>query len=189
MTGGNDLNPMLHQTRLSSSLAATTIPTRDGGRRDLFELLLLDEVFRQRKPLLAICRGHQLLNVALGGSLYVDLPTQKRTRIDHGQLARSTEVTHSVRLTRGSLLAKITKTQTLGVNSTHHQAVNRVAAALQVTARSSDGVIEGVEQKRGAGMLPFLLSVQFHPERLQSRHPEHRAIFESFAQACLARNT
>jgi len=188
LTGGNDLNPGLYRATLPAKLAATTLPTRDGGRRDLFELMLLDEVFRQQKPLLAICRGHQLLNVALGGTLFVDLPKQKPGKTAHGQLARSTEVTHSVRLTRGSLLAKITQTQTLGVNSTHHQAVNRVAAALQVTARSSDGVVEGVELKRGSGRLPFLLSVQFHPERLMKQHREHRAIFESFIQACRVRD-
>jgi len=182
LTGGNDLNPALY-AKLPSSLRDKSVPTRDGGRRDLFELLLLDEVFRQQKPLLAICRGHQLLNVALGGTLFVDLPSQRPSSIQHGQLDRSTEVIHSVRLTRGSLLAKIAKTQRLGVNSTHHQAVNRVATALQVTARSSDGVVEGVEQKSGCGLLPFLLSVQFHPERLMDRHPEHRAIFETFIQA------
>jgi putative glutamine amidotransferase len=74
----------------------------------------------------------------------------------------------------------------MGVNSTHHQAVNKVAPALRVTARSADGVVEGMEQKSVSDGLPFLLSVQFHPERLMDRHPEHRAIFEAFIQACIA---
>ena len=74
----------------------------------------------------------------------------------------------------------------LGVNSTHHQAVARVAPPLRVSARSADGVIEGLELKPAAShLLPFLLSVQFHPERLVDRHPEHRAIFRAFAQACV----
>src|SRR5439155_14647667 len=90
-----------------------------------------------------------------------------------------------VRLTPGSLLAKITGRQKLGVNSTHHQAVAKVAAPLKVTAVSSDGIIEGLElQPRAARRLPFLLSVQFHPERLADRYPEHRAIFRGLAQAC-----
>jgi putative glutamine amidotransferase len=186
LTGGDDLNPGLYGARLQAGLRAKALITRDGGRRDLFELMLLEEVFRQRKPLLAICRGHQLLNVALGGTLYVDLPSQKPSKIRHGRMDRNEDVVHSVRLTRGSLLSKITRKQTLGVNSTHHQAVNRLAAALRATARSADGVIEGVEQATNGRYLPFLLSVQFHPERLMDRYPEHRAIFESFVQACIA---
>jgi putative glutamine amidotransferase len=185
LTGGDDLHPDLYGPKLRPALKAKASPTPDGGRRDLFELLLLEEVFAQRKPLLAICRGHQLLNVALGGTLFVDLPTQKPSRIDHRQMNRKSELVHSVRLTRGSLLAKMAQNQTLGVNSTHHQAVNRVASALQAVARSADGLVEGLEQKPGKRMLPFLLSVQFHPERLLQQHPEHRAIFEGFVQSCL----
>ena len=188
LTGGDDINPEIYGPKLSSSLKAKAVMTEDGGRRDLFELLLVDEVFRQRKPLLAICRGHQLLNVALGGTLVVDIPAQKPSRINHRQMARKSEVVHSVRLTRGSLLAKIAKSQLLGVNSTHHQAVDRVAAALQVVARSADGMVEALEQKRG-GRLPFLLSVQFHPERLRDRHQEHHAIFEAFIHASAAEQT
>jgi putative glutamine amidotransferase len=184
LTGGDDLNPALYG-RMRASLQAKALTTQDGGRRDLFELMLVDEVFRQRKPLLAICRGHQLLNVALGGTLYVDLPTQKPSPIRHSQMDRNAEVVHSVRLTRGSLLSKIARNQTLGVNSTHHQAVDRPADGFAVTARSSDGVIEGMQLKPGAARrLPFLLSVQFHPERLADRHPEHRALFTAFAKAC-----
>jgi putative glutamine amidotransferase len=186
LTGGDDLNPQLYATRLPAGLRDKAMVTQDGGRRDLFELLVLDEVFRQRKPLLAICRGHQLLNVALGGTLYVDLPTEKPSPIRHSQMDRNRDVVHSVRLTRGSLLSKIARNQTLGVNSTHHQAVKQVAPALRVAARSTDGVVEGVEQAAHAKVLPFLISIQFHPERLMDRHPEHRAIFEAFIQACIA---
>jgi putative glutamine amidotransferase len=186
LTGGDDMNPALYGPRIPGSLKARAIMTRDGGRRDLFELMLVDEVFRQGKPLLAICRGHQLLNVALGGTLFVDLPTQKPSRIKHSQMDHSQEVVHSVRLTRGSLLSKIARNQTLGVNSTHHQAVKRLAPALRVTARSTDGVVEGAEQASEGRFLPFLVSVQFHPERLMDRYPEHRAIFESFVEACIA---
>jgi len=182
LTGGDDINPDIYGPGLNSGLKSKAVVTEDGGRRDLFELLLVDEVFRQRKPLLAICRGHQILNVALGGTLIVDIPTQKPSRINHRQMERKCEVVHSVRLTRGSLLSKIAKTKMLGVNSTHHQAVGRVAAGLRVVARSPDGVAEGMELK-GSGLLPFLLSVQFHPERLMDRYSEHKGIFEAFIQA------
>jgi len=184
LTGGDDVNPAIYGPKLRSSLKSKAIMTEDGGRRDLFELMLVDEVFRQRKPLLAICRGHQVLNVALGGTLIVDIPTQKPSRINHRQMDRKSEVVHSVRLTRGSLLAKITKTQLLGVNSTHHQAVAKVAKVLRAVAQSADGLVEGMELKAKC-LLPFLLSVQFHPERLMGKHAEHRAIFEAFVRASL----
>ena len=91
-----------------------------------------------------------------------------------------------MRLTAASLLAKITGVQKLGVNSTHHQAVRRVAAPLQVIARSDDGVVESMQLKPIlAGKWPFLLSVQFQPERLTDRYPGQRAIFIAFAQACM----
>lgn len=185
LTGGDDINPDIYGPGLRSSLKLKAIMTEDGGRRDLFELMLVDEVFRQRKPLLAICRGHQVLNVALGGTLIVDIPTQKPSRINHRQMERKSEVVHSVRLTRGSLLAKIAKTQLLGVNSTHHQAVAKVAPVLRTVAQSTDGIVEAMELK-SRGQLPFLLSVQFHPERLLGRHAEHRSIFEAFVRASLA---
>jgi putative glutamine amidotransferase len=182
LTGGDDINPALSAPRAGAALKARSIITEDGGTRDLFELLLVDEIFRQQKPLLAICRGHQLLNVALGGTLLVDIPTQRPSRINHRQMDRKMEVVHSVRLTAGSLLAKMTNTRWLGVNSTHHQAVDRVAAALKPVAISADGIVEATELRK-EDPLPFLLSVQFHPERLLDEHPGHRAIFEAFVCA------
>ena len=159
--------------------------TPDGGGRDYRELLVIREVFRQRKPLLAICRGHQLLNVALGGTLYADLPSQRPGKINHGCLDCPSETVHEVRLTPHSLIARIIGGKTLGVNSTHHQAVNQVAEPLTATAVSGDGIVEGLELKpRMARWLPFLLSVQFHPERLANRFGKHREIFRAFSQAC-----
>jgi putative glutamine amidotransferase len=186
LTGGDDIEPRLYGNGLSARLRGTVSTTPDGGERDFRELLLIDEVFRQRKPLLAICRGHQLLNVALGGTLIVDIPSQVPEAINHGRMDRRSEVVHEVRLTRGALLSKITGKQNLGVNSTHHQAVGRVAEPMQVTAASGDGVVEGMELKpEAARLLPFLLAVQFHPERLVDRYPEHRAVFRAFTQACV----
>ena len=161
--------------------------TPDGGARDLREVMLVDEVFRQHKPLLAICRGHQLLNVALGGTLVVDVMSQLRGAINHRRPDKKNEVVHDVCLTEDSLLAKITGRRTLGVNSTHHQAVDCAAEPLMVTGRSADGVVEVMQLKREvAELLPFLLSVQFHAERLVDRYPAHRAIFKAFARACAA---
>lgn len=184
LTGGDDINPALYADGLSARIQRTV--GRPDGDRDLRELLVIDEVFRQRKPLLAVCRGHQLLNVALGGTLLADIGTQRPGALNHRRMDRKSEIVHEVQLTSGSLLSKITGKQTLGVNSTHHQAVDRVAEILQVTAASSDGVVEGLQLGPGAaGLLPFLLAVQFHPERLLDRHVEHRAIFRGFVGACV----
>src|SRR5215471_7483019 len=178
LTGGDDIDPRLYANGLKESLRKTVAMTGDGGARDLRELLLIDEVFRQHKPLLAICRGHQVLNVALGGTLLADIPSQLPAALDHRRMDKRSQVVHEVRLTEGSLLAKIVRKPTLGVNSTHHQAVGKVAEALTVTAFSQDAVVEGLELKPdAAGALPFLLSVQFHPERLADRYAEHQAIF------------
>jgi putative glutamine amidotransferase len=185
LTGGDDIEPRLYRDKLPEQLQRTVETSPDGGERDLRELILIDEVFLQRKPLLAICRGHQLLNIALGGTLYVDIPTEVPGALDHGRMDKRSDVVHEVQLTAESLLSKITGKRTLGVNSTHHQAVGRVAELLQVTGTSNDGVVESMELKpQAAGLLPFLLATQFHPERLVGRFPEHRAIFSAFTHAC-----
>jgi putative glutamine amidotransferase len=161
--------------------------TPDGGGRDLRELVLLDEVFRQRKPLLAICRGHQLLNIALGGELIADIRRQVPGALNHQRMDAAGEIVHEAPLTAGSLLARITGKRVLGVNSSHHQAVLETAEPLAAVARTRDGIVEAMEWKpETARRMPFMLSVQFHPERL-GRHAEHRAIFSRFVESCKCR--
>jgi len=185
LTGGEDVNPRLYAKRLPPCLRLTVTLTSDDGTRDLQEFMLVDEAFRQRKPLLAICRGQQVLNVALGGTLIVDIRRQIPGALDHQRQDQRTQVVHDVHLTDDAILAKITGARTLGVNSTHHQAVERPADMLRVTGHSRDDIAESMQlESEAAYLLPFLLSVQFHPERLASRHPEHRAIFAAFARAC-----
>jgi len=185
LTGGDDINPDLYAKNLSGAIRKTVEATPDGGARDLRELVLIDEVFRQGKPLLAICRGHQLLNIALGGGLIADIRRQRPGSLDHQRLDKSGELVHEVALTRGSLLSKITGERTFGVNSSHHQAVVEPAEPLTATAHSSDGIVEAMELKPDeARRSPFLLSVQFHPERLTEKFAAHRAIFRRFIQAC-----
>jgi len=185
LTGGDDVDPRLYGNGLPARVRSTVEVTPDGGERDLRELLVIDEVFRQRKPLLAICRGHQIVNVALGGTLVADIRRQVPGALNHQRLDQRDQVVHEVRLTTGSALAKMTGRQTLGVNSTHHQAVAQLAPPLSATAVSSDGIIEGTELKpHSADLLPFFLTVQFHPERLSEQCVEHRMIFRAFARAC-----
>jgi putative glutamine amidotransferase len=186
LTGGDDINPDLYEKNLPKKIRATIEQSPDGGKRDLLELVLIDEIFRQRKPLLAICRGHQLLNIALGGKLIADIRQQVPGALNHQRLDKAGEIVHEVALTSNSLLSKIIRSKTLGVNSSHHQAVLQPAEPLLATARSSDGIVEAMELKpEFSKRLPFLLSVQFHPERLAEKFAEHRAIFSSFAKACV----
>src|SRR5258707_924685 len=99
LTGGEDVNPEIYGNGLPRSLRQTVTVTADGGKRDLRELILVDEIFRQRKPLLAICRGHQVVNVALGGTLLADIPRQLRGAMNHRRMDKRSEVVHEVRLT------------------------------------------------------------------------------------------
>jgi len=185
LTGGDDIDPRLYANGLPTRIRRTVEVTPDGGERDLRELIVIDEVFRQRKPLLAICRGHQMVNVAMGGTLMVDIRCELPGALDHRRMDKRDQIVHEVRLTAGSILAKITGRQTLGVNSTHHQALAKLAAPLQAAAVSADGIIEGTELKpSAAGLLPFFLTVQFHPERLVAQYAEHQLIFRAFARAC-----
>src|SRR5947208_6721523 len=134
MTGGEYLQPTLYANHLTPRLRRTLGPADPG--RDLMELLLIGEVFRQHRPLLAICRGQQVLNVALGGTLIVDIATQVPGALNHLRLDRKDKIVHKVALTPGSILNKISGKQTLGVNSSHHQAVGRLARPLRATAMS-----------------------------------------------------
>jgi putative glutamine amidotransferase len=185
LTGGDDINPGLYTKTLPRAIRQTVEQTPDGGGRDLRELVLLDEIFRQRKPLLAICRGHQLLNIALGGKLIADIRRQVPGALNHQRLDLAGKFVHEVALTAGSLLARITGRRKLGVNSSHHQAVLEPSEMLTAVAKADDGIVEAMEWKpEAARRMPFLLSVQFHPERLAERHAEHRAIFSVFVEAC-----
>jgi putative glutamine amidotransferase len=185
LTGGDDINPDLYAKNLPKKIRATIEQSPDGGQRDLLELILIGEIFRQRKPLLAICRGHQLLNIALGGQLIADIRQQIPGALNHQRLDLAGKIVHEAALTAGSLLAKITGKRVLGVNSSHHQAVLQPAEPLVATARSRDGIVEAMELKPDAARrMPYLLSVQFHPERLAEKFAAHRAIFQSFIQAC-----
>jgi putative glutamine amidotransferase len=188
LTGGDDIQPELYDRQLSRAVRKTVDITPDGGGRDWRELVLIDEVFRQGKPLLAICRGHQLLNIALGGGLIADIRRQVPGALNHQRTDKAGELVHEVPLTTGSLLAKIVRTRMLGVNSSHHQAVLEPAEPLVAVGRTRDGIVEAMELKpEAARRMPFLLSVQFHPERLTERYAEHRAIFRRFVEACRRR--
>jgi len=182
LSGGEDINPALYEKKLPRNIMRTIGMTPDDGSRDLCELILIDEVFRQRKPLLAICRGHQMMNIAFGGRLLADIAQQLPGALNHRRMDKPLEFVHEATLTPGSLMSKICGTSVLGVNSTHHQAVLEPAEPFTATARSRDGIVEAMELK--LPLLPFFLSVQFHPERLTHKHRRYQKIFQSFVAAC-----
>jgi putative glutamine amidotransferase len=187
-SGGDDINPSLYTKEVPAELLKTVEMPPDGESRDLRELILIEEIFEQGKPFLAICRGFQMLNVAFGGELIMDIPSQVPGAMNHARTDKAgEELTHEVPLTAGSLLSRITGRKTLGVNSSHHQGVLEPAEPFAAVARTEDGIVEAMELKsdraNGSPQLPFFLAVQFHPERLV-KHPEHQAIFSGFVKAC-----
>ncbi len=182
LTGGNDVATELYTPSLPDSLRTKTKGADHA--RDLMELELIKAVFDQRKPLLAICRGQQIVNVAFGGTLLVDIPTQLVGALDHKRMDRKDVLVHKVALATDSILARVTHKTVLMVNSAHHQAVDRVAKPFRISAVSPDGVIEGLELRpEDLGLLPYFLAVQFHPERLFDKHAEFLDMFRDFVEA------
>ena len=157
LTGGEDVDPARFGAARHPALGEVN------GARDATELALLAAARERRLPVLAICRGIQILNVALGGTLVQDLPTERPSAIRHDQPHDRAERTHDVTIVVGSNLAGATGATTMAVNSYHHQAVDRPGAGLRVTATASDGVIEGAEMEDPAW---WVLAVQWHPEDL-----------------------
>lgn len=186
LTGGDDLDPDLYAPDLPPAIRAKV--RVEAAERDQCELALIAETFLQQRPLLAICRGMQILNVAFGGTLVTDIPSERPSHVNHNRMDAPLAPVHEAVILPGSLLAELAGLTRLGVNSTHHQALDRVADPFEVLARAPDGIIEALGLRAGAATAhpPFLLGTQFHPERLADRHPEHRAIFEGFVGACVA---
>lgn len=152
--------------------------------RDEFEVKLLRALLEKHpeKPILGICRGEQVLNVAMGGTLYQDIKSEPAGCIRHQQQQLSRYASHQVEVSENSKLHDIYGATEVMVNSFHHQAVKDIGPGLAVTARASDGIIEGFEKPDH----PYFVAVQWHPERLVEHefHPEHKALFKTFVAAC-----
>ena len=150
--------------------------------RDMTEVALFDPVFESKKPLLGICRGMQMANCCLGGTLYQDLPTDyiKPQEIEHVQKERAVQPTHKVRLDAGSLLAEIMETDEISVNSFHHQAVKDLGKGLKPIGYAPDGLTEAVVMPDH----PFFIGVQWHPEELFPQCQASRKLFAAFLAAC-----
>jgi putative glutamine amidotransferase len=176
LTGGEDLDPALYGNAPHPALGPVNCP------RDLTELALLAGARERALPTLAICRGIQVVNVGLGGTLVQDLPSQRTNVVPHERDNARADRVHGVTVDPSSRLATIVGTPSLDVNSIHHQAVDRLGDALRVSARADDGVIEGVESEDPRW---WMVGVQWHPEELTTtEEPWDRRIFEAFADAC-----
>ncbi|MBI5213505.1 MAG: gamma-glutamyl-gamma-aminobutyrate hydrolase family protein [Nitrospirae bacterium] len=149
--GGNDLLPEYYGEEISAPLETLKFVKKE---RSDFELALLKEVIKRNKPILGICYGMQLINVALGGTLYQDIGAQIKGALDH-KTGR-----HAVQISRS--LSFIPQSSAHTVNSTHHQAVKALADGLEAFALSDDGIVEGIYKKD----YNFLIGVQWHPERI-----------------------
>jgi putative glutamine amidotransferase len=179
LSGGGDILPAWFGEEDSGLLWSVD------ERRDRAELALARWALAEKLPLLAICRGIQVLNVAAGGTLVQDIPTQVPNALTHSTVAGHpvTTIAHTVEVAAGSRLAALVGAGELGVNSAHHQAVKAVGAGLAVTARAPDGIIEGLESPTH----PFCLGVQWHPEAMVDSHPVMRRLFEGLAESARAR--
>jgi len=174
MTGsGPDLPPRLYGERQRYRFPLVS------ERRSDFELDVAHQARHRNLPLLGICGGMQTVNVAYGGSLFQDIPSQVQHTLNHRQQTKAIHLSHPVAVTPKSLLRKIVGRATMMVNSSHHQSVKSVAPTLVASAVAPDGIVEAIESPDRR----FLLAVQWHPEFLFERHEAHRRLFEALIKA------
>lgn len=171
ISGGNDVSPELYGSKENKCGVLD-------HNRDVMEKCLLEKALEKDMPVLGICRGVQLMNAALGGTLHQDLPSEGFPNHTIIEFDRNV-VTHTVEVTENTLLAEILGSGELGVNSFHHQAVDRLADSLEAAAVSKEGIVESVYMPGRK----FVLAVQWHPEMMYDSDVQKK-IFEAFVGAC-----
>jgi putative glutamine amidotransferase len=175
LTGGADIDPSLYGEERHPEVKAVY------PERDRFELALCREALRRDLPVLAICRGHQVLNVATGGTLVQDIPSQVPGARAHESDGERWETTHEVEILPATRLREILGKERVAVNSFHHQSVKQLGRDLVLSARSTDGVVEGIEMPRDRRR--FVVGVQWHPESFWDHPPGFQPLFEALVQA------
>jgi putative glutamine amidotransferase len=176
LSGGSDLDPGYYGEEPVPELGVT-LPERDA-----FEMALVGLALRRGMPVFGICRGMQVLNVALGGTLYQDLPSQwDRDLLKHRQATPKWQPTHEVSVSESSYIAEVMGRGSVKVNSYHHQGIRGLAEGLVVTGRSTDGVIEAVEAEDLSER--WLLGVQWHAEAMRGAGPQQESLFEAHVSA------
>ena len=177
-TGGTDINPLNYEEMPYKGLESVD-PIRDKFELDLAKWVILNTDI----PILGICRGMQILNVAAGGSLYQDLLSQKATKFNHSltNIFPKDEPSHMVNISRFSKLYDIFQVDKIAVNSFHHQGIKVIGEDFKATMISEDNIIEAIEMKGER----FVVGVQWHPEMLLERYPRYLKLFTSFLEYCL----
>jgi len=170
LTGGADVNPMLFDEEPVPEIEVID------ANRDSFELALIKEAWAQKKPIFAICRGLQLLNVAFKGSLYQDLSYYDDLKVNHTQDTPWEYPTHSIDIEEDSWIGKALENEQV-INSYHHQAVKELADSFRPVAWSKDGLIEAFESVDPSQKV---MAFQWHPEILVDAVPESKKIFTTF---------
>ncbi|RIV17114.1 gamma-glutamyl-gamma-aminobutyrate hydrolase family protein [Alicyclobacillaceae bacterium I2511] len=173
LAGGEDMDPQQFGEFPQNGLGAV-VP-----ERDVLELALLRAMVDKGKPVLGICRGMQVMNVAFGGTLYQDLSRQWRGSVNHRQKARRNHLSHQVTLQPGSRLQQLLQGETeIGCNSFHHQAVNILAPGFIPVAWDPEGLVEGMESQG----VSWLVAVQWHPENLWQSYPVFLGLFSGLIE-------
>lgn len=170
---GWDLDPKLYGERKQFPFQQMS------EERAQLELGLSRLAFSLKVPTFGICGGMQSMNVALGGTLIQDIPSQIQTRLQHSPRKSATKMAHVIRIEAKSWLSRIAKKKTIPVNSSHHQSVKAIPPLFRITATTSDGVVEAFE----ADSHPFWLGVQWHPEFLYRKHSIQKGLFSAFIRA------
>jgi putative glutamine amidotransferase len=173
LSGGPDLHPAIYGRQESPELGPTE------PELDAYELMLCRAALACRKPVLGVCRGMQLLNVACGGTLHQHVPDVVGEEVEHRSPLPGVKAGHDVEILPGTMLQRIIGRESLHVNSFHHQGIDDLGRGLRVAACSADGLIEGVE---GTGD-SFVLGVQWHVESLTADQPRHAAIVAALVVA------
>ncbi|AGL01773.1 gamma-glutamyl-gamma-aminobutyrate hydrolase family protein [Desulfoscipio gibsoniae] len=175
LSGGGDIDPYYFGEE-PLPVNGCIDPLRDG-----FEILLTKLALKKGMPILGICRGMQVLNVAAGGSVCQDLNLRVDRPLQHMQQAPRWYATHNIKLVKGSMLHGIMERESVRVNSFHHQMINDLGKNLVISAIAGDNVVEAIEC---ADDKTFALGVQFHPENMYFKYPHIFSIFKAFIEAC-----
>ncbi len=175
LTGGNDVYSAAYGEEILDPSWSFDAP------RTYYEIALIREALRRDKPVYGLCRGAQMLNVALGGSLFQDIPTQVAEPIQHRSLNKPQWTYHPVQVERDSRLYHIVQMDHFSVSTSHHQGIRSLAPGLRASAQAPDGIIEAVEMPERH----FVLGVQWHPE-VMGDDPTSLRLLHTFVEACRA---
>ena len=174
-TGGADINPLRYREKVKSTCGNIEYS------RDEFEFRAFEKIIKTKKPILGVCRGMQLINVALGGTLHQDIPTEIKTKILHKQSEPEFSPSHKVNVSENTPLFNLVQKNKITANSFHHQCIKTLGDGLLPMARADDGIIEAVYYDGER----YIRAYQWHPERLYFQSKENRWIFDDFIEACL----